>query len=102
MFRAVNSLHSFYLSTTHVEASGRRKLALSVVTETSVELVCKGHYPAPSDARRCGRLANSRSISRKVLASDLFVFTVDLVVRVPGYRSTSPGSIPGATQFSEK
>jgi hypothetical protein len=25
-----------------------------------------------------------------------------LVVRVPGYRSVSPGSIPGATRFSEK
>jgi hypothetical protein len=25
-----------------------------------------------------------------------------LVVRVPGYRSRSPGSIPGATRFSEK
>jgi hypothetical protein len=25
-----------------------------------------------------------------------------LVVRVPGYRSTAPGSIPGATRFSEK
>jgi hypothetical protein len=25
-----------------------------------------------------------------------------LVVRVPGYRSRSPGSTPGATRFSEK
>jgi hypothetical protein len=25
-----------------------------------------------------------------------------LVVRVPGYSSTGPGSIPGATRFSEK
>jgi hypothetical protein len=25
-----------------------------------------------------------------------------LVVRVPGYRSRGPGSIPGATIFSEK
>jgi hypothetical protein len=25
-----------------------------------------------------------------------------LVVRVPGYRSKGPGSIPGATRFSEK
>jgi hypothetical protein len=25
-----------------------------------------------------------------------------LVVRVPGYRSTSPDSIPGATRFSDK
>jgi hypothetical protein len=25
-----------------------------------------------------------------------------LVVRVPGYRSRGPGSIPGATKFSEK
>jgi hypothetical protein len=25
-----------------------------------------------------------------------------LVVKVPGYRSTGPGSIPGATRFSEK
>jgi hypothetical protein len=25
-----------------------------------------------------------------------------LVVRVPGYRSKSPGSIPGAARFSEK
>jgi hypothetical protein len=25
-----------------------------------------------------------------------------LVVRVPGYRSRGPGSIPGATRFSEK
>jgi hypothetical protein len=25
-----------------------------------------------------------------------------LVVRVPGYRSRAPGSIPGATRFSEK
>jgi hypothetical protein len=25
-----------------------------------------------------------------------------LVVRVPGYRSTGPASIPGATIFSEK
>jgi hypothetical protein len=25
-----------------------------------------------------------------------------LVVRVPGYRSRSPGSIPGATRFYEK
>jgi hypothetical protein len=25
-----------------------------------------------------------------------------LVVRVPGYRFRSPGSIPGATRFSEK
>jgi hypothetical protein len=25
-----------------------------------------------------------------------------LVVRVPGYRSRDPGSIPGATRFSEK
>jgi hypothetical protein len=26
----------------------------------------------------------------------------DLEVRVPGYRSRGPGSIPGATRFSEK
>jgi hypothetical protein len=26
----------------------------------------------------------------------------DLVVKVPGYRSTDQGSIPGATTFSEK
>jgi hypothetical protein len=26
----------------------------------------------------------------------------DLVVRVPGYRSRGPGSIPGTTRFSEK
>jgi hypothetical protein len=26
----------------------------------------------------------------------------DLVVRVPGYRSRGPGSIPGATRFTEK
>jgi hypothetical protein len=26
----------------------------------------------------------------------------DVVVRVPGYRSRVPGSIPGATRFSEK
>jgi hypothetical protein len=26
----------------------------------------------------------------------------DLVVRAPGYRSRGPGSIPGATRFSEK
>jgi hypothetical protein len=26
----------------------------------------------------------------------------DLVVWVPGYRSRGPGSIPGATRFSEK
>jgi hypothetical protein len=26
----------------------------------------------------------------------------DLAVRVPGYRSRGPGSIPGATRFSEK
>jgi hypothetical protein len=25
-----------------------------------------------------------------------------LVVRVPGYRSRGPGSIPGSTRFSEK
>jgi hypothetical protein len=25
-----------------------------------------------------------------------------LVIRVPGYRSRGPGSIPGATTFSEK
>jgi hypothetical protein len=25
-----------------------------------------------------------------------------LVVRVPGYRSSGPGSIPGAAKFSEK
>jgi hypothetical protein len=25
-----------------------------------------------------------------------------LVIRVPGYRSRGPGSIPGATRFSEK
>jgi hypothetical protein len=25
-----------------------------------------------------------------------------LLVRVPGYRSRGPGSIPGATRFSEK
>jgi hypothetical protein len=25
-----------------------------------------------------------------------------LVIRVPGYRSRDPGSIPGATRFSEK
>jgi hypothetical protein len=32
--------------------------------------------------------------SRKLLATRL-------VVRAPGYRSTGPGSIPGATRFSE-
>jgi hypothetical protein len=26
----------------------------------------------------------------------------DLVIRVPGYRSRGPGSIPDATRFSEK
>jgi hypothetical protein len=26
----------------------------------------------------------------------------ELVARVPGYRSRGPGSIPGATRFSEK
>jgi hypothetical protein len=36
----------------------------------------------------------------------LFIFICDhlcgLVVRVPGYRSRGPGSIPGAVRFSEK
>jgi hypothetical protein len=32
----------------------------------------------------------------------LFHRLCDLVVRVPGYRSRGPGSIPGATRFSEK
>jgi hypothetical protein len=32
----------------------------------------------------------------------LIVFACGLVVRVPGYRSRGPGSIPGATRFSEK
>jgi hypothetical protein len=31
-----------------------------------------------------------------------FTLLVGLVVRVPGYRSRGPGSIPGATRFSEK
>jgi hypothetical protein len=35
-----------------------------------------------------------------------FIYVVDrlrgLVVRVSGYRSKDPGSIPGATTFSEK
>jgi hypothetical protein len=30
------------------------------------------------------------------------VVVVVVVVRVPGYRSRGPGSIPGATRFSEK
>jgi hypothetical protein len=40
------------------------------------------------------------SISVKCdLVTDRLCF---LVVRVPGYRSRGPGSIPGATRFSEK
>jgi hypothetical protein len=39
---------------------------------------------------------------------DIVAFSTDgdrlcgLVARVPGYRSKGPGSIPGATRFSEK
>jgi hypothetical protein len=29
------------------------------------------------------------------------ITSVNIVVRVPGYRSRGPGSIPGATRFSE-
>jgi hypothetical protein len=33
----------------------------------------------------------------------IYIYRVcGLVVRVPGYRSRGPGSIPGATRFSEK
>jgi hypothetical protein len=35
-------------------------------------------------------------------AFDYGVFLCGLVVRVPGYRSRGPGSIYGATRFSEK
>jgi hypothetical protein len=46
--------------------------------------------------------------SLKLYRSDLlwavsvFDRLFDLVVRVPGYRSRDPGSIPGAARFSEK
>jgi hypothetical protein len=33
---------------------------------------------------------------------NITTFANNLVVRVPGYRSRGPGSIPGATRFSEK
>jgi hypothetical protein len=32
----------------------------------------------------------------------LYYRTYGLVVRAPGYRSRGPGSIPGATRFSQK
>jgi hypothetical protein len=35
-------------------------------------------------------------------SSFIFDRLCGLVVRVPGYRSRGPGSIPGATRFSEK
>jgi hypothetical protein len=42
----------------------------------------------------------------KALVNMLMILRVDrlcfLVVRVRGYRSRGPGSIPGATRFSEK
>jgi hypothetical protein len=50
--------------------------------------------------RRTGRLTVGRHITLPL------TFTLDrlcdLVVRVPGYRSRSPGSVPGATRFSER
>jgi hypothetical protein len=32
----------------------------------------------------------------------LITYSFILVIRVPGYRFRGPGSIPGATRFSEK
>jgi hypothetical protein len=43
---------------------------------------------------------------KKTICADviqkLLKYVCGLVVRVPGYRSRGPGSIPGATRFSEK
>jgi hypothetical protein len=37
-----------------------------------------------------------------VLITDAAERLCGIVIRVPGYRSKGPGSIPGATTFSEK
>jgi hypothetical protein len=49
--------------------------------------------------RRAGHLARLEE-ERKIRI--LVGNTASVVVRVPGYRSRGPGSIPDATRFSEK
>jgi hypothetical protein len=45
-----------------------------------------------------GRQVNNYKFSLRLLPDRL----CSLVFRIPGYRSRGPGSIPGATKFSEK
>jgi hypothetical protein len=45
---------------------------------------------------------NSQKLFSPTYSSLVFDRLCGLVVRVPGYRSRGPGSIPGTTRFSEK
>jgi hypothetical protein len=56
------------------------------------------------------QIVTVRNIARSNIASKGFIVALnklscdrlcDIAVRVPGYRSRGPGSIPGATRFSE-
>jgi hypothetical protein len=39
---------------------------------------------------------------KKIIGKSCMVYMTASVVRVPGYRSRGPGSIPGTSIFSEK
>jgi hypothetical protein len=51
---------------------------------------------------RCGNVNSCCSFVLCWCCCWCLVHPCGLVVRVPGYRSRGPGSIPGATRFSEK
>jgi hypothetical protein len=59
------------------------------ITESTITEATTGplHQPQTMDDDECGAVGDR---------------LCGLVVRVPGYRSRDPGSIPGTTRFSEK
>jgi hypothetical protein len=64
----------------------------------------KGHLYAPLQGRLDMTLRQSQGYYGGVSPANIFGQNIvhGQVVRVPGYRSRSPGSIPGATRLSEK
>jgi hypothetical protein len=65
-----------------------------------------GNFEATKEAMTKARLGEMRKVKKKMHVFGALIRMVDrlcgLVVRVPVYRFRGPGSIPGATKFSEK
>jgi hypothetical protein len=93
------------LSSCHVDETRKQRCLLSIQWLISSCIAQEGHvrYEQISDCRGLSSHVQHRDTEFPSFSFGIHLPSLcGLLVRVPGYRSGGPGSIPGATRFSEK